>query len=89
MIHFISDSNLMFDKKFENWAKKEKNLHPDQQLAHMQKLFRMCLSNEVGMYYYSFCANDIREEMCHWHCIRCQKCVGWREWHCGFCDKCQ
>ncbi len=40
------------------------------------------------MYYYSFCRDDVADDNCKWHCIKCKKCFNWREWHCGECDKC-
>jgi hypothetical protein len=60
----------------------------DKKLGHIQRFFRMLLSDDTTMYYYSFCQDGIEEEDCTWHCITCKKCRDWREWHCGECDKC-
>jgi hypothetical protein len=69
-------------------VKKSNANDKDEKLAHIQKFFRMVLSDDSTLYYYSFCQEDVLDDNCHWHCIKCKKCLGWREWHCGECDKC-
>ncbi|CAF4810471.1 unnamed protein product [Rotaria sp. Silwood1] len=82
-------SNIFYDEAFKEWKKKWDQIEKNEELSHIQKLFRMLLSVEETMdYYYSFCENDVLEENSQWHCIICQKCVDWREWHCGQCNKC-
>ena len=69
--------------------KKWKRINEDEKLGHIQKFFQMLLSDDIEMsYYYSFCREDIEEENCTWHCIKCKECLDWREWHCGECNKC-
>ena len=41
-----------------------------------------------SFWYYSFCQEQVVQDDCTWHCLRCQHCVDWREWHCETCDKC-
>lgn len=61
----------------------------EEKLVHIQKLFRMLLSDNPTTYYYSFSHNDVVQDDCGWHCIKCQKCLHWRDWHCEQCDKCK
>ncbi len=69
--------------------KKWDRIEPNEKLDHTQKFFQMLLSDDADMYYYySFCRDDLLDDNCYWHCIKCKKCLGWREWHCGECDKC-
>ncbi|CAF1306344.1 unnamed protein product [Rotaria sordida] len=83
-----SYSNVLDDEDFEEWTEKWNTIDKNEKLSHTQELFRMLLSNDTTMYYYSFCENDVFEEDCNWHCIICQKCMDWREWHCDKCNKC-
>eukprot|EP01083_Nonionella_stella_P169494 574831_1 len=41
-----------------------------------------------GEIYYSFCRGWVDEDMCTWHCTRCNECQDWRVRHCTTCDKC-
>ena len=68
--------------------KKWKRIDPNDKLVHMQKLFRMLLSDDITIYYYSFCRKTPLDDNCHWHCIKCQQCLSWRDWHCKECNKC-
>jgi hypothetical protein len=77
------------DDEFNEWIEKWNTIDKDEKLGHIQKFFRMLLSDDTTTFYYSFCENDLVEENCQWHCIKCQKCLDWREWHCGECDKCK
>ncbi|CAF3717969.1 unnamed protein product [Rotaria sp. Silwood1] len=74
-----------FDDDLGEWAKEWKQISNDKKLNHMQKFFRMLLSNVQSSYYYSFCREDFEQDNCTWHCVKCQECVDWREWHCGEC----
>jgi len=74
-----------FDNDLGEWAKEWKQISNDKKFNHMQKLFRMLLSNDQCSYYYSFCREDFEQDNCTWHCVKCQECVDWREWHCGEC----
>ena len=77
------------DESLDEWTSEWNDIEEKEKLNQTKKFLRMFLSNDSKRrYYFSFCRNDIFEEMCHWHCIRCQQCLDWREWHCGECDKC-
>jgi hypothetical protein len=84
----FSYSNVFLDEDFVEWGKQWVTIDEDKELDYIQKFFRMLLSDDRTMFYYSFCHKDIYEENCQWHCIKCQKCLDWKEWHCGECDKC-
>jgi hypothetical protein len=80
----------MDEEEFEEWIQEWKTISEDKKLGHTQKLFQMLLSADSTVtYYYSFCNNDIYDEDCQWHCIKCQRCMEWRVWHCNKCDKCK
>ncbi len=88
-MNFSSYSDVYYDERFIKWNKKwDKIDDDDEQLVHLQKFFRMILSTNTASYYYSFCDDDVYQDNHQWHCIKCQKCLEWREWHCGECDKC-
>jgi len=40
------------------------------------------------LYWYSFCAKEVAQDSCTWHCTECGKCRDWREWHCQRCNRC-
>ena len=80
---------FFFDEKFKRWTKKWNTINKEEELGHIQKFFRMLLSDDTTDYYYSFCRNDVEQDNCTWHCIKCQKCFSWRDWDCGECDKCK
>lgn len=92
---FSSYENVFYDSDIQEWTDKwnkmKEKASPEQVLAHTQKYFRMLLSDgsSQSQYSYSFCANDVLQENCVWHCVICQKCEGWRYWHCGQCNKCE
>lgn len=79
---------MFFVERFKPWAKKWDTIGNNEELTHLQKIFRMLLSDDT-MYYYSFCDNDVEQEDCGWHCIKCKKCSDWQKWHCGECNKCK
>jgi hypothetical protein len=84
-----SYSDVITNEPFDEWTKKWDRIEINKKLDHTQKFFRMLLSDDTDMYYYySFCRDDIFDYNCYWHCIKCKKCLGWKEWHCGECDKC-
>ncbi|CAF0929381.1 unnamed protein product [Adineta steineri] len=76
------------DEDFKEWSQKWKQIEVDDKISHMQKLFRMLLSNDATTRYFSFCNDDLAEEDCDWHCSICKSCRDWREWHCDGCNKC-
>ncbi len=76
------------DEEFKKWTKKWNRIEADEKLAHIQKFFRMLLSDDATTRYYSFCNDDLAEEDCDWHCSVCKQCRDWREWHCDGCNKC-
>ena len=82
---------VSFDEEIGEWAVKWNEVQEDEEkkLEHMETFFRMHLSDDVTMYYYSFCWKDFNEDSCQWHCLICKKCDDWREWHCGYCNKCK
>jgi len=79
---------LSDDDEFKKWSKKWNRIKKNEKLTHMQKLFRMLLSDDTTTNYYSFCDDDIADDNCDWHCIKCKQCLDWREWHCANCNKC-
>lgn len=91
----LSYENVFYDDDIKKWTKKWDQIKDGsdvvEKLAHTQKYFRMLLSagKFQSQYYYSFCDNDVHQENCYWHCIKCKTCDGWRNWHCGRCDKCK
>lgn len=40
------------------------------------------------LYWYSFCAKEVVQDSCTWHCTECGRCRDWREWHCQRCNRC-
>ncbi|CAF1609721.1 unnamed protein product [Adineta ricciae] len=71
------------DEDYKKWLQKWKRIEDkDEKLGLIQKFFRMLLSDESTMRYYSFCNEDLAEEGCDWHCSICKTCRDWREWHC-------
>ena len=40
------------------------------------------------LYWYSFCAAEVAQDSCTWHCTECGTCRDWREWHCERCNRC-
>ncbi|CAF1029596.1 unnamed protein product [Adineta ricciae] len=77
------------DEDYKKWLQKWKRIEDEREkLGHIQKFFRMLLSDESTMRYYSFCNEDLAEEGCDWHCSICKTCRDWREWHCDGCNKC-
>lgn len=40
------------------------------------------------LYWYSFCADEVVQDSCTWHCTECSTCRDWREWHCPRCNRC-
>lgn len=41
-----------------------------------------------GLYYYSFCLEEVVEEDNTWHCKSCGTCRESSEWHCKKCNDC-
>lgn len=39
-------------------------------------------------YWFSFCAGEVVQDNCTWHCTVCHTCRDWREWHCDDCNRC-
>jgi len=81
-------SEVLDDDEFKKWSKKWNRIDAKEKLGHMQKFFRMLLSDDATTRYYSFCNDDMAEEDCDWHCTICKQCRDWREWHCDGCNKC-
>jgi hypothetical protein len=67
----FSYSDILSDEPFDEWVKKWNRIETNEKLSHMQKFFRMLLSDDINMYYYySFCRDDIFDDNCYWHCIK-------------------
>ncbi|CAF1926645.1 unnamed protein product, partial [Rotaria magnacalcarata] len=81
-------SELSDDEDFQKWSKKWNRIEANEKLSHIQKFFRMLLSDDATEHYYSFCNDDLAEDDCDWHCTICKTCRDWREWHCDGCNKC-
>lgn len=41
-----------------------------------------------GIYFYSFCLDEVVYEDAAWHCKKCNTCQEDSEWHCESCNKC-
>ncbi|CAF4429391.1 unnamed protein product [Rotaria socialis] len=76
------------DDDLQEWLEEWRTIDESEKLAHTQQLFRLLISDHSSSFYYSFCDNGVFDEDCHWHCVKCQKCVEWRFWHCNRCNKC-
>lgn len=55
---------MLSDDEFEAWAEQWETITAEDRLTHMQKLFRMLLSDDLddsSQFYYSFCQDDVVE----------------------------
>ena len=60
---FFRFSEYDEDEDYKKWLQKWKRIEDkDEKLGHIQKFFRMLLSDESTMRYYSFCNEDLAEE---------------------------
>ncbi|CAF3950038.1 unnamed protein product [Rotaria sp. Silwood1] len=57
--------DMSYDEDLTEWTKKWQTIRENEKLSHTQKLFRMLLSDDKTMHYYSFCHNDIFQEDCY------------------------
>ncbi|CAF3861201.1 unnamed protein product, partial [Rotaria sp. Silwood1] len=61
------------DEEFADWMKQWCKISEYEEIEHIQKFFRMLLSDDTSNYYYSFCYNDVRRKDPHGFCNKCQK----------------
>jgi hypothetical protein len=73
-ICFFSYTNNFLNKKLNRWTQKWITIDEDKKIKHIQKFFRILLSDNKTTFYYSFCHNDLVERDWKWHCIKCNKC---------------
>ncbi|CAF3811790.1 unnamed protein product [Rotaria sp. Silwood1] len=57
--------DMSYDEDLTEWTKKWQTIRENEKLSHTQKLFRMLLSDDKTMHYYSFCHNDLFQEDCY------------------------
>ncbi|CAF4236199.1 unnamed protein product, partial [Rotaria sordida] len=67
------------DEEFADWMKQWCKISEYEEIEHIQKFFRMLVSNDTSNYYYSFCYNDVRRNDPHGFYNKCQKSWYYRE----------
>ena len=80
-------------EKYKNLTHEELEEVHDLPCGHKKVPLKKLLNNYYceecdETYWYSFCWQNVVEDICTWHCEICHMCRDWREWHCEVCNKC-